>query len=195
MHSFNNHPYVNYIPEIITGWNDKRIYVFLEQNVKVGKFGPVESNFILDFVMYKLVCLFGGYKRVYKDEEDRSFMRAGYFNVVINLTTHQLFSGLYEILKGNTKYISHLPNPLEFQEVCKNAPKFPSEKEVTLLEYSHYQENTLSEEQVRGNIRKMKKMLFEMEQQEKVEKEEALRIKKERLKKSLSELNKRQGEE
>lgn len=195
MRSFNNHPYVNYIPEIMMGWNDKRIDVFLEQNVKVGKFGSIESNFILDFVMYKLVCLFGGYKRAYKDEEDRSFMRAGYFNVVINLTTHQLFSGLYEILKGDTKYISYMPNPLEFQEVCKNAPKFPSEKEMTLLEQPHYQVSPRSEEQVRENIHNMKKMLFDMEQQSKINKEKALRIKKERLTKALSELNKRQDEE
>lgn len=153
------HPYSDYIAEIECGWKKAEIILdlkkVLSQNILNSELEESQAEVFFEFLIDKLTMIYGGPNRLGPAGEQEYF-RKSYRNVFNNLTTRSVIAGLYQIASGNTEYKKFPPTALEFQEVCRNAPKipdYPENNQLKLVEIITSREESLK------NIATLKNML------------------------------------
>lgn len=153
------HPYSDYIAEIECGWENGEIILDLKkvisQNILNRDLEESQSEVFFEFLLDKLELVYGGPHRLGPAKEKEYFSKS-YRNVFNNLTTCSVIAGLYQIASGNTEYKKFPPTALEFQEVCRNAPKIPDYPENNQLKLA---EIVTSREESLKNIATLKNML------------------------------------
>lgn len=116
----NSHPFSDKLPEL------NLIPLFDMINLSFENLTEKQRKYLLEYVFAKLGIAFGGFNQFWQDEEEMRFIKEGWTVSWSDLTVKEILSGLYSILKGQTRYISKAPRaPLEFYHICKNARTMP----------------------------------------------------------------------
>lgn len=154
------HPYSDLMPEIEDSWGQQVVIIdIVKNNTPIKRLEQSTQMKLLEYTFYKMACIFGGYQKLWKTEEEESFLKAGYMNVFQNLTTQALFSGLYAFLSGNTEHKSFMPNALEFLDICRNAPRWPEPEKDRPLEIER---QYVSDEKFKVLVSELKKIVKEI---------------------------------